>query len=484
MPPQAAAAHEAHVFSVRELNRLVRDLLESGLGTIWIEGELSNLARPASGHWYFSLKDRDAQVRCAMFRNRNRRLDFQPQAGEQVRLRASVGLYEARGEYQLIVEHMEPAGAGALARAFEALKQRLAAEGLFADERKRAIPDFPRRIGVVTSATGAALRDVLRVLARRSPGTPVVVYPTAVQGDTAPAAITDMLARAGRRAECDVLLLVRGGGSLEDLQAFNEEQVARAIVACPIPIISGVGHEVDVTIADFAADRRAPTPSAAAEVAAPDGAELARRLVSLHARLDRAMRRRVAHGREREARALGRLRRQHPERRLQQLRQRRDELTTRLQRAGALVTERRHHRLDRVRQRLQAVSPQVRLARMTERRERAFTRLRTAMQARLVRADSRLGSASRALHAVSPLATLGRGYALVRERVSGSPVTRADAVEPGPALDVQLAHGSLGVHVDSRHPDTDKPDTHEPHIQGPAPKAAAPRADNDRSSSS
>lgn len=455
MQPQAAPAHEAHVFSVRELNRLVRDLLDSSLGTIWIEGELSNMARPASGHWYFSLKDRDAQVRCAMFRNRNRLLDFQAEAGEQVRLRARVGLYEARGDYQLIVEHMEPAGAGALARAFEALKRRLADEGLFADERKRPIPASPRCIGVVTSATGAALRDVLRVLARRAPATPIIVYPTPVQGDAAAPAIADMLARAGRRAECDVLLLVRGGGSLEDLQAFNEEQVARAIVACPIPIISGVGHEVDVSIADFAADRRAPTPSAAAEVAAPDVAELVRRLAGARSRLHHAMQRRLTRGRERGDRALGRLHRQHPERRLQQLRQRRDELTNRLQRAGVLVTERRRNRLDRIRARLHAISPRVRLTRMAERRERAVERLAAAMRTRLERADSRLGSVSRALQAVSPLATLGRGYALVRERDRGRPITRAEAVEPGQALDVQLAHGSLGVRVDHCYPDTD-----------------------------
>lgn len=448
MQPAAARSDGTHVFTVSELNRTVRDLLETGIGMIWIEGELSNLAHPASGHMYFSLKDRDAQVRCAMFRNRNRLLEFVPEAGEQVRLRARVGLYEARGEYQLVVEHMEPAGAGALARAFEELKQRLAAEGLFATEGKRPVPAFPARIGVVTSATGAALRDVLHVLERRFAGIPVIIYPVPVQGAAAASAIVDMLARAGRRRECDVLLLVRGGGSLEDLQAFNEEAVARAVVACPIPVVSGVGHEVDVTIADFAADQRAPTPSAAAELVTPDAIDLQRRVLLLHQRLQRAMRRRLEHLAERLTVALQRLQRQHPERRLQQLRQRRDELVGRLARAGSWLTERRRHRLERTRERLHHNAPAARLARLQERHGHAWRRLQAAMGQQLRRLDSRLETTARALHAVSPLATLGRGYALVRRRDDGRPVTTASETAPGEALDVRLARGSLGVRVE------------------------------------
>jgi len=450
MPPAAAPADAAHVFSVSELNRLVRDLLESGLGAIWIEGELSNVARPASGHMYFSLKDRDAQVRCAMFRNRNRLLDFSPEAGAQVRLRARVSVYEARGEYQLIVEHMEPAGAGALARAFEELKKRLAAEGLFAPERKRALPAFPRRIGVITSATGAALRDVLHVLARRLGSIPVIVYPVPVQGQNAAPAIVDMLARAGRRAECDVLLLVRGGGSLEDLQAFNEEAVARAIVASPLPVVTGVGHEVDVTIADFAADFRAPTPSAAAEQVTPDAAELRQQAARLHQRLRASVVRRQRDARARHDALTRRLQRQHPQRRLEQFGQRRDELDLRLHRAARRDLEQRRARLERSRQRLARTSPAERVARASERVHWSEERLRSALRAQLERCAGRLDTTARALQAVSPLATLGRGYALVRHAENGRPVTAAATVAVGDNLHVQLARGALGVRVESR----------------------------------
>src|SRR5699024_6430230 len=247
---------------VSELNAMVRELLTQSFGLVWIEGEISNLARPRSGHVYFSLKDDGAQVRCALFRGKSRLLKFRPDSGDQVLVRARVGLYAPRGDYQLIVEHMEPAGAGALQRAFEQLKSKPETEGLFAAERKQAIPAIPRRIGVITSATGAALRDVLSVLSRRYPLGAVRVYPVPVQGTAAPAAIVAALQLADRRRDCDVLLVTRGGGSLEDLQAFNDEAVARAIAACRLPVIAGVGHEVDITIADFVADVRAPTPSA------------------------------------------------------------------------------------------------------------------------------------------------------------------------------------------------------------------------------
>jgi len=449
-------AADAHVFSVRELNRTVRDLLEAGLGAVWVEGEMSNLARPASGHIYFSLKDNDAQVRCAMFRNRNRMLDFAPEAGVQVRVRARVSVYEARGEYQLIVEDMEPAGAGDLARAFEILKKRLAAEGLFAAERKRALPAFPHRIGVVTSATGAALRDVLQVLARRFAAIPVIVYPTAVQGSTAPAAIADRLQRAGRRAECDVLLLVRGGGSLEDLQAFNEEAVARAIVACPLPVVTGVGHEVDVTIADFAADQRAPTPSAAAELVTPDAVDLLRRVVHLDHRQRAAMDRLLERARLRRAGLERRLRRQQPSRRLEQWAQRRDELATRLARAGHGLLDQRRRRLGNGHRRLLSTMPLTRMRALAARRASAEARLERATRERLRALGSRVDGVARALHAVSPLATLGRGYALVRRQDTGQPVTTATQVAPGDLLAVELARGGLDARVEARRePDPD-----------------------------
>ncbi|MFW5824439.1 MAG: exodeoxyribonuclease VII large subunit, partial [Marinobacter sp.] len=256
--------------TVSELARQVRHLLESSFMQVWVEGELSSLSRPSSGHWYFSLKDQRAQVRCAMFRGFNQRVRPLPKEGDQVRIRGRVSLYESRGDFQIIVEHMEPAGLGALQQAFDALKARLQAEGLFAPERKKPLPAMPRHIGVVTSPTGAAIHDILIVLGRRCPGIPVTLYPTPVQGQTATASIVAAIQRAVRHGQADVLIIGRGGGSLEDLWCFNEEAVARAIAACPIPTVSAVGHEVDVTIADFVADLRAPTPSAAAEKISPD----------------------------------------------------------------------------------------------------------------------------------------------------------------------------------------------------------------------
>ena len=264
---------ERNVYSVSALNREVRLLIERGLGVIWVEGELSNLAQPSSGHWYFSLKDRDAQLRCAMFRQRNSSVGFTPRAGQQVLVRGRVSLYEPRGDYQFIAEHMEEAGVGALKREFERLKAKLAAEGLFAPELKRSLPRIPKRIGVVTSPTGAAIRDILHILARRFPPASVLIYPSPVQGEAAVPALIESLRLAGERRECDVLIVARGGGSLEDLWAFNDERLARAIRACPIPVVSGIGHEVDFTIADFVADVRAPTPSGAAELVVPDRKE-------------------------------------------------------------------------------------------------------------------------------------------------------------------------------------------------------------------
>ncbi|MGH8149425.1 MAG: exodeoxyribonuclease VII large subunit, partial [Steroidobacteraceae bacterium] len=287
----AAPHSDRVVYTVTRLNREVRTLLERQLAVLWVEGELSNFSQPASGHWYFSLKDRDAQVRCAMFRQRNAAVGFTPKVGQQVLARGRVSLYEPRGDFQLIVEHLEEAGVGALQREFERLKAKLAAEGLFAAELKRGLPRFPVRIAVVTSPSGAAVRDVLHILRRRFPPAAVLVYPTAVQGPAAAPAIVETLALASQRAECDVLILARGGGSLEDLWAFNDERVARAIRASSIPVITGIGHEIDFTIADFAADVRAPTPSGAAELVTPDRAAILQALAKTAGRLHGAARR-------------------------------------------------------------------------------------------------------------------------------------------------------------------------------------------------
>src|ERR1700683_1480816 len=314
------------VYSVSRLNREVRVLLERGFGTLWVEAEISNFSRPSSGHWYFSLKDANAQVRCAMFRQRNMLCALSARDGQKVLVRARIGLYEPRGEFQLVVEHMEDAGLGALKRQFEELSARLKAEGLFAAERKRPLPALPRRIGVITSPSGAAVRDILHVLARRFPAVAVMIYPVAVQGAQAPAEIFAALALACRRADCDVLILARGGGSLEDLWAFNDERLARAIVASPIPVISGIGHEIDFTIADFAADVRAPTPSAAAELVVPDAQEWLTAFVRLGSRLERCMRRRLEEHGERLRWLAGRAALVSPTARLGAHAQRLDEL--------------------------------------------------------------------------------------------------------------------------------------------------------------
>jgi len=277
------------VVTVSELNRYAKQLLEKNIPLMWIAGEISNLTRATSGHWYFTLKDDSAQVRCAMFRHKNQYLDWRPENGMQVEVRALVTLYEQRGEFQLSVENLRRSGLGALYEAFEKLKARLSAEGLFDDARKKPLPLFPRQIGVITSPAAAALRDVLTTLRRRMPGIPVVLYPTPVQGEGAGAKVADALRSAALRSECDVLILCRGGGSIEDLWAFNEESVARAVADSPIPVVCGVGHETDFTIADFVADRRAPTPTAAAEMASPDRLELIRQLGGLESRLTRQL---------------------------------------------------------------------------------------------------------------------------------------------------------------------------------------------------
>ncbi len=289
--PAASAGRD--IYSVTRLNREARILLESGLGLVWVQAEVSNFARPGSGHWYFSLKDKDAQLRCAMFRQRNVLARFTPREGQLVLARGRVSLYEPRGDYQLLVEHLEDAGIGALQRAFEELRARLGAEGLFASERKRALPAAPMRIGVITSPTGAAIRDILHVLAQRFPAAAVLIYPVPVQGAAAAAAIAAALDLAAARAECDVLILARGGGSLEDLWAFNDERVARALARCTVPIVTGIGHETDVTIADFVADLRAPTPTAAAQFAVPDRRVWLQRLALLARRFSVAMLRKL-----------------------------------------------------------------------------------------------------------------------------------------------------------------------------------------------
>ncbi|WP_406672003.1 exodeoxyribonuclease VII large subunit [Natronospira sp.] len=436
----------AQIWTVSRLNREARFALEQGFPALWIEGEISNLARPASGHLYFSLKDESAQVRCAMFRPQQRNLGFRPENGEKVLVRARVGLYEARGEFQLKVEAMEPAGVGALQRAFEALKQKLAAEGLFDEAIKRPLPAMPRRIGVVTSPTGAAIRDIITTLGRRYPMGEVIVYPVPVQGDGAAEKIAAMLSTAGRREECDVILLARGGGSLEDLWSFNEEVVARAIRACPIPVVAGVGHEVDFTIADLAADYRAPTPTGAAEAVSPDSTEWVQWLRQREQRLERAINARLQQSRERVTTLQRRLSLRHPGQYLQQQAQRLDELE---RRAGRIIRRRlndEYRRLNHLRERLQLASPAVGLDRSKQRLQELRQRMIRAMERRCGQQRQKLGALARTLHTVSPLATLERGYAIV-ESPDGGIIRNADQLMAGDEIRARLARGRVSAHV-------------------------------------
>lgn len=433
------------VYSVSRLNAEARALLEESFPALWVEGELSNLARPRSGHIYFSLKDDASQVRCAMFRMHNQRLDFEPASGMQVLVQARVSLYAERGDYQLIVQHMEEAGAGALRRAFEALKAKLAAQGLFDVERKRALPVLPRRIGVITSPSGAAIRDVLSVLERRFPSIPVLVHPVPVQGAEAAPAIVRALDRAGQRAECDVLIVTRGGGSLEDLWAFNEETVARAIARCPLPVVSGVGHEVDFTIADFAADQRAATPSAAAELVSPDAREW-------RARRDAGLRRLriIAQGRLREERQalawlLRRLR--HPSRYLFDLRRRHAELLARMRRALHARLSAQRQRAVSVNARLAVHRPVTRIGEHRRRTQELDARLRRAWREHRERRKQSLAALRRALETVSPQRTLERGYAIVTRDADGALLYDPARVAPGDAVTARLARGVLPLTV-------------------------------------
>jgi exodeoxyribonuclease VII large subunit len=444
---------ERDIYTVSRLNKEVRLLLESGLPLLWLEGELSNFAAPASGHWYFSLKDSGAQVRCAMWRQRNSLVRFRPKDGMAVLVRARVGLYEPRGEYQLIVEHLEEAGEGALKREFEKLKARLGAEGLFAAERKRPLPAVPRRIGVVTSPTGAAIHDILRVLRARFPPAAVLVYPTAVQGAAAVPEIVRAIERASRRAECDVLIVARGGGSLEDLWCFNDERVARAVAACRIPTVSGVGHEVDVTIVDFVADLRAPTPSAAALAATPDRSTWLASLALLRSRFGGAM------GRYLRAQLLAmgalaqRLQRSHPGARLQQHAQRLDDLEQRMRLAlrGNLLHGRQ--RLDGLNTRLWRENPRHRLEVLCSQAAVLRRRLETCFAAQLNVLERRLALAARTLDAVSPLATLGRGFAVVTRTDDGTLLRDAAQAPAGTEIEARLSKGRLRARVTATETD-------------------------------
>jgi len=441
------------IYSVSRLNSEVRAVLQNSFPLLWVEGEISNLARPASGHIYFTLKDPQAQVRCAMFRMKRQYLRFQPENGQRVLIRGRVGLYEGRGEFQLVAEHMEPAGEGALRQAFETLKLKLQEEGLFDTAHKQPLPLLPRRIGIVTSPSGAAVRDVLSVLGRRFPGIPVLIYPASVQGEDAPRSLINALRLAERRGDCDLLILTRGGGSLEDLAAFNDEELARTLHQLSIPVISAVGHEIDFTIADFVADRRAPTPSVAAELATPEREEIAQRVEALQRRATRCLRQQVAQGRQTLQGLQRHLLLSHPATRLQQRQQYLDELGQRLQRHLADQVVRRRGRLELLAGRLNAATPAHRLQRQRENLRNLRKQLHALGQDLLRQRRQRLALAGGRLHTLSPLSTLERGYSITLKLPQRSVLRDSSELSPGDTLETRLANGrviSTVTQVDDR----------------------------------
>jgi len=448
MREKSYALGEREVYTVSRLNREAKSVLEGSFPLLWVEGEISNLARPASGHLYFSLKDAQAQVRCAFFRGQQRGLTTTPRDGMQVLVRARVSLYEGRGDYQLIVESLEEAGEGALRRAYEQLRARLAEEGLFDTDRKKPLPRLPKRIGVVTSSSGAVLHDILTTLKRRFPAIPVLLHPVPVQGEGAAEKISAMLQLAGNRRDCDVLILARGGGSLEDLQAFNDELLARAIAACPIPIVCGVGHETDVTIADFVADARAPTPTAAAEMLSPDQQEWQALFSQQHRRLWRLLTDLLRNAQQRLDYLGTRL--VHPRDRLTRLNERLTALLRHLHAAQRNQLAEKRFGLSALRARLVQHNPLIRSREYRLRYQHHQTRLTHALQRALDRSREQLVRMAHALETLSPLATLARGYAIV-ETPKGVVLRAAAQVNPGDPVRARLEHGVIDCRVEIVH---------------------------------
>jgi len=440
--PQAVGA----VYTVTRLNREIRQLLEGSIPPLWVEGEISNLARPASGHLYFTLKDDLAQVRCVLFRSQQRALTAVPRDGLHVLIRASVGLYEGRGEYQLLVSRLEEAGEGALRRKFEVLRQKLLAEGLFDSARKKPLPRLPRKIGVITSPSGAALRDVLTTLGRRFPAISVQVIPVPVQGEDAAAKIAAALRLAARRGDCDALIVARGGGSLEDLWAFNEEIVVRAIADSPIPVVSGVGHETDITLSDLAADARAPTPTAAAEMLSPDQTQWLAAYAQRELQLVRLVRARLSAAFQHLDHLAARL--THPRERLAHLRERLDRLTLRLRYQESSCRAAHRARLFGIAARLERQTPALRLRETVLRVENERTRLLGALRRGIAVRHDRLSGVTHVLDTLSPLATLGRGYAIVTGP-RGTIVRDAADLGPGDRIDARLSRGRVVARIES-----------------------------------
>lgn len=450
-------SHESRptIYSISQLNRLAKEILEQELGSLWLSGEISNFTQPVSGHWYFTLKDKNAQVRAAMFRMRNLRVNFKPQNGMQVVVRANISLYEPRGDYQIIVESMQPAGEGLLQQQFEQLKMKLAAEGLFAQQYKKEIPAHCRKIGVITSASGAALHDILQILRRRNPALEVIIYPTLVQGKEAAQDIVASIEIANKRQECDVLIVGRGGGSLEDLWCFNEEIVARAIFASQIPIISAVGHETDVTIADFVADLRASTPSAAAELLSRDQKELWQKIDYLQQRLEIAFTYKLNRYLQRLERLQLRLKNQHPQARLQLQQQQYLYLQQRLTQAIADYLQRRQQLQASLSQRLSQLPLTLQIETQQKTLNHWQTRLQTAINTFLQHQQHKLANLGGRLDNISPLKVLQRGYT-VTTSLDTKLVNSIQQVTIGQEIATRTVDGKLISQITRIEPLADK----------------------------
>ncbi|EAR56524.1 exodeoxyribonuclease VII large subunit [Photobacterium sp. SKA34] len=432
----------SRIYTVSSLNAQVRLVLENEMGVVWLIGELSNFSMPVSGHWYFTLKDSRAQVKCAMFKGSNRHVTFKPANGNQVLVKARLSLYEPRGDYQLIIESMQPEGDGRLQQQFEQLKMSLAAEGLFAQSLKQTLPEQPKRVGIITSKTGAALHDILQVLQRRDPSLPIVIYPTMVQGEGSAISIAQAIGRANARQECDVLIVGRGGGSLEDLWAFNEEIVARTIAASQIPIVSAVGHEVDVTIADFVADVRAPTPSAAAELISRDMTHQTQLLARKKQQLRHAIRSYLSQSLRQATQLQHRLERQHPQLRLNQQQQHLDEISQRLVQAMQKKIQKHQQHIDSNNYKISLYSPATLISNAQRNLERSERRLYDALDRKLLNAKHKLAVIAEKLETVSPLATLARGYSITRNE-QGDVIRNTSQVKHGDKLITTVTDGDI-----------------------------------------
>ncbi|TDQ57920.1 exodeoxyribonuclease VII large subunit [Mesocricetibacter intestinalis] len=431
-----------NIYSVTRLNQNVRQLLEQQIGLVWLTGEISNFSQPVSGHWYLTLKDESAQVRCAMFRMKNLRVGFKPHNGMQVLVRASVSLYEPRGDYQLIIESMRPAGEGLLQQQFEQLKMKLAAEGLFAHNLKKTLPQFAKSVGIITSRTGAALQDILHILQRRDPSLKIVIYPTAVQGTEAAEEIAAMIELANKRRETDVLIVGRGGGSLEDLWCFNQEIVARAVFASVLPVISAVGHETDVTIMDFVADVRAPTPSAAAELVSRNQAELLQRLKDRRQRLERAMDYLCEAQQRHLNHLLLRLRQRHPQTQLALRQQQIQRLQRLLQLNFERLREKKSLQMTALSRRLYNNPLPYYMGKGQERISLLQTRVNFLGEKILAEERNKLALLCGKLDGLSPLKILARGYSVTLDE-AGRGISTAAQVKEGDKIRTRLQQGRL-----------------------------------------